>query len=35
MNQEKRALEAFKGDPFMETKYTMVKKLEQTSDVSV
>ena len=35
VTQEKKALEAFKGDPFMEMKYTMMKKLEQTSDVSV
>ena len=32
-NQEKKALDAFKGDDFMELKFRMMKKLEATSEV--
>jgi hypothetical protein len=33
MTQEKKALEAFKGDEFMELKYRMMKKIELASTV--
>ena len=33
MSQEKKALEAFKGDDFMELKYRMMKKIELASTV--
>lgn len=32
-NKEKSALEAFKGDEFMELKYRIMKKLEATTKV--
>ena len=34
MSNEKKALEAFKGDEFMALKYKMMKSLEVTSEVN-